>query len=66
MAARDRKVQIKLFGVADEPLSALASNSRIDETVLRLARQIGRQMAREQFESQQESHGHGRKKREPT
>jgi len=65
MAARDGKIQIRVFGVAGEPLSAPASNSRIDESVLRLARLIGRQMAREQFERQQESHGSGRKKREP-
>ncbi|OIQ93615.1 hypothetical protein GALL_244630 [mine drainage metagenome] len=67
MAARDGKIQIKVFGVAGEPLSAPASNSRVDVSVLRLARLIGRQMAREQFERQQESHGSsGRKKREPT
>jgi hypothetical protein len=70
MAARDGKIQIRVFGVAGEPLSAPASNSRIDESVLRLARLIGRQMAREQFEQQQsravQNHGSGMKKREPT
>ena len=68
MAARDGKSQIRIFGVADEPISAPAG-IRIDESVLRLARLIGRQMAREQFERQQsrptKNHGSGRKKQEP-
>jgi len=68
MAARDGKSQIRVFGVAGEPISPPAS-SRIDEAVLRLARLIGRQMAREQFEQQQtrptKNHGSGRNKQEP-
>ena len=68
MAARDEKSQVRVLGAAAEPISAPANNRRIDDAVLRLARLIGRQMAREQFELQQnratENHGSGGKEQE--
>jgi hypothetical protein len=47
MASRDAKIRIEALGPPDK---TAAGNSRIDESVLRLARLIGRQMAREDFE----------------
>jgi len=55
MAARDGKIQINVFAVAQEPISAPMGDGRIDDAVLRLARLIGHQMAREQFQAAQTS-----------
>lgn len=50
MPARREKLHIEVFPPKGDPA---AVESRIDATVLRLARLIGRQMAREEFERQQ-------------
>ena len=47
MAFKDKKIRIEAFGPAGKPA---AEAGRIDESLLRLARLIGRQMAREDFE----------------
>ena len=68
MATRDEKIRIEVFAPAGQPLSAPADSGKLDESVLRLARLLGRQMAREQFERQQtrvtKNHGSSRKKQE--
>lgn len=50
MAARDEKIRIEVYGPAGKPSQAQAVSPRLDEAVLRLARLLGRQIAREQFE----------------
>lgn len=62
MASRQEKIRIELFAPASETLPEPDSHTRADEAMLRLARLIGRQMAREQFERtrSQERHGKGK------
>jgi hypothetical protein len=50
MVARHEKIRIEVFAPADK---VAVRNSRGDESLLRLARLIGRQMAREAFEREQ-------------
>jgi hypothetical protein len=50
MVARREKIQIEVFGPTAEPTPAPAGSVRPEEALLRLARLIGRQMAREEFE----------------
>ncbi|HEY0121787.1 MAG TPA: hypothetical protein VGC14_08495 [Rhizobium sp.] len=50
MAARQEKIRIEVFGPATESALAADGRTRADEAVLRLARLIGRQMARDDFE----------------
>ena len=47
MALEDEKLRIKALGAAGK---TAPENSRIDESVMRLARLIGRQMARDEFD----------------
>lgn len=49
MAVKEEKTRIEIFGPTSKPVSSLPERSQCDESVLRLARLIGRQMAREQF-----------------
>lgn len=62
MAIKDNKIRIEVYapvvGHGDAPVGA----GRADESVLQLARLIGRQIAREQFERQQVSIPLGRKR----
>jgi hypothetical protein len=64
MVFKSKQLRIKAFGSADEPV---VGKNRVDESVLHLARLIGRQIAREEFERQ---HGKPtrlfRRKREET
>lgn len=48
---RDR-INIKVYGPSAEPEAARRDAARADDPILALARLIGRQMAREQFERQ--------------
>jgi hypothetical protein len=50
MAARQEKIRIEVFGPTRESAPAPDGRTRADEAVLRLARLIGRQMARDDFE----------------
>jgi hypothetical protein len=50
MAARDEKVRIELVAPAAKQAAGPTASTRFDEAVLRLARLIGRQIAREEFE----------------
>jgi len=50
MAARDEKAPIELFAPAAKEAAGPTVTTRFDDAVLRLARLIGRQMAREEFE----------------
>ncbi len=62
MASRQEKIRIELFGPA-ETVEAADNAFRVsDEAVLRLARLIGRQMAREQFERARSKERHGKRK----
>lgn len=64
MAARDEKAPIELFApVAKEAAGPMVS-TRFDDAVLRLARLIGRQMAREEFERRHGKLAAGTKERE--
>lgn len=62
MASRQEKIRIELFAPASETLPEADSCARADEAVLRLARLIGRQMAREQFERTRPKERHGKRK----
>lgn len=62
MASRQEKIRIELFAPASKTLSEPGSCARADEAVLRLARLIGRQMAREQFERIRSKEHHGKRK----
>lgn len=57
MALEDAKTRIEVFGA---PAQAAPGSNRIDESVLRLARLIGRQMAREEFDRQRAKATRGR------
>jgi hypothetical protein len=50
MAAKNERAQIELFASATPEASGPTVSARFDEATLRLARLIGRQMAREEFE----------------
>jgi hypothetical protein len=50
MAAKNERAQIELFAAAAAEGPDPTVSARFDETTLRLARLIGRQMAREEFE----------------
>ncbi|MBS7540652.1 MULTISPECIES: hypothetical protein [Xanthobacteraceae] len=50
MTARQDKIRIAVFGPADVAEMAESSRSLSSDTVLQLARLIGRQIAREQHE----------------
>jgi hypothetical protein len=59
MAARRDKIGIGVM----RPCGTAAATDRAEEAVLRLARLIGRQMAREQFErTRAQEHSAGRKR----
>ncbi len=62
MASRQEKIQIELFAPASKTLPEPDSCARADEAVLRLARLIGRQMAREQFERTRSKERRGKHK----
>lgn len=49
MAFKNKQVRIEAFGSRNKPT---AGKNLIDESVLRLARLLGRQIAREDFERQ--------------
>ncbi len=53
MAAKNEKAQIELFAAAAPEGPDPTVSARFDEATLRLARLIGRQMAREEFERRQ-------------
>ncbi|TYO60859.1 hypothetical protein FXV83_41505 [Bradyrhizobium hipponense] len=50
MAAKNERAQIELFAAAAPEGPDPTVSARVDEATLRLARLIGRQMAREEFE----------------
>ncbi len=50
MAARQEKIRIEVFGPTTESASTPDGRAHADDTLLRLARLIGRQMARDDFE----------------
>ena len=50
MAAKNERAQIELFAAAAPEGPDPTVSARFDEATLRLARLIGRQMAREEFE----------------
>lgn len=50
MAARDERTRIELPAPAAKQTAGPAVSARFDEEILRLARLIGRQIAREEFE----------------
>jgi hypothetical protein len=50
MAARREKIGIEVFGSTAEPSPTSAGSTRPDEALLRLARLIGRHLAREESE----------------
>ncbi len=64
MAARDEKAPIELFAPAAKEAAGPTVTTRFDDAVLRLARLIGRQMAREEFERRHGKRAAGTKKRE--
>jgi hypothetical protein len=49
MAAGNEKIPIELCAAAENEPSGPMVSDRFDETVLRLARLVGRQIAREEF-----------------
>jgi hypothetical protein len=53
MAARNEKIRIEVYGPAGKLPQAPTFSPRFDEAVFRLARLIGRQIAREQLERRQ-------------
>ncbi len=59
MAARDEKVRIELFAPAAKQAAGPTVSTRFDEAVLRLARLIGRQIAREEFERRHRKRANG-------
>jgi hypothetical protein len=66
MAPKRDRISIKVFGPSAEPEAARRDGARADEAILALARLIGRQMAREQFERKLAAERKaGRKRREP-
>lgn len=50
MAAKNERAQIELFAPATPEAPGPTVSARFDDATLRLARLIGRQMAREEFE----------------
>ena len=50
MALKRDRISIEVFGPSVEPEAARNGTSRADEAVMILARLLGRQIAREQFE----------------
>lgn len=52
MAVKREKIQIEVFGPISETATSLEKEGRADECVHRLARIIGRRIAREQFQQQ--------------
>jgi hypothetical protein len=50
MAARDERTRTELPAAAPKQTAGPAVSARFDEAILRLARLIGRQIAREEFE----------------
>ena len=50
MAPKRDRISIEVFGPSAEPETARRNAARADEAILALARLIGRQIAREQFE----------------
>ncbi len=50
MAVRQEKIRIPVFGPTTESASTPDGCTRADDALLRLARMIGRQMARDNFE----------------
>ena len=50
MAAKNERAPIELFASAAPEASGPTVSARVDEATLRLARLIGRQIAREEFE----------------
>jgi hypothetical protein len=50
MAVRDEKIPIELLAPVAKQAADPTTSTRFDEAVLRLARLIGRQIAREEFE----------------
>ena len=50
MAAKNERAQIELFAPATPEAPGPTVSARFDEATLRLARLIGRQIAREEFE----------------
>ncbi len=64
MAGRDEKAPIELFAPAAKEAAGPTVTTRFDDAVLRLARLIGRQMAREEFERRHGKRAAGTKKRE--
>ncbi len=61
MASRQEKIRIELFS-PPETAEATDNAFRVpDEAVLRLARLIGRQMAREQFKRTRSKERHGKR-----
>ncbi|MCX8999949.1 hypothetical protein NOF55_22850 [Rhizobiaceae bacterium BDR2-2] len=66
MALKRDRISIEVFGPSAEPEPARSGASRADEAVLILARLIGRQIAREEFERKLAAERKaGRKRPEP-
>lgn len=66
MALKRDRISIEVFGPSTSPEAAGRDAARADDAILALARLVGRQMAREQFERQLAQERKARKKRPPS
>ncbi|PRD40512.1 hypothetical protein C5748_26610 [Phyllobacterium phragmitis] len=63
MALKQNKISIEVFGSSASPETAQNRGNRADEAILILARLIGRQIAREEFERKMALERKARKQR---